>query len=176
MTFLETPLPGAFLVFVKKIQDERGFFARTWCREQFAAQGLSSGLEQINVARSAKKGTLRGLHFQDAPYAEVKLVRCTRGAVHDVIVDLRKDSPTCCRTFATTLSEEEHNALYVPEGFAHGYQTLTDDAEISYQTSVAYHPSSARGVRHNDPAFGITWPMTVSVISKADSAWPDWKS
>jgi dTDP-4-dehydrorhamnose 3,5-epimerase len=176
MTFKETELKGAFVVGVKKIEDNRGFFARGWCRKELEAAGLNSNLAQINLAASRKKGTLRGMHFQRAPYEEAKLIRCTRGAIFDVIIDLRQGSPTFARWFGINLSADNLLMLYAPEGFAHGYQTLTDDAEIYYTTSAFYEASAARGVRYDDPAFNIEWPLPVSVISDADRNWPDNKA
>jgi dTDP-4-dehydrorhamnose 3,5-epimerase len=174
MEFTETKLKGAFVVSMKKIQDDRGFFARAWCREEFAAHGLNPDMVQLNVGYSHVKGTLRGLHFQQAPHAEAKFVRCTSGAIYDVIVDLRPDSPTWRQWFGLELSAENRLMLYAPEGFAHGYQALTDMAEIYYMTSAPYAAQSARGVRYNDPAFGVLWPLPVSVISQPDQNWPDY--
>jgi dTDP-4-dehydrorhamnose 3,5-epimerase len=176
MMFTETELKGAYVVSVKKIEDERGFFARGWCRKEFEEAGLNPNLVQINVAMSLKKGTLRGMHFQEAPYDEAKLVKCTRGAICDVIIDLRPHSPTHARWIGINLSADNYQMLYAPEGFAHGYQTLTDNAEMSYMTSAFYAPSAARGVRYDDPAFGIRWPLPVSVISDADRQWADYRT
>jgi dTDP-4-dehydrorhamnose 3,5-epimerase len=173
MIFTETGLAGAYVVGIKPIEDDRGFFARGWCRKEFQEAGLNPDLVQVNLARSHRKGTLRGLHLQLAPHAEAKLARCTKGAIFDVMVDLRPDSATFKRWFGLELSEDNHQMLYVPEGFAHGYQTLTDDAEMLYQTSQFYAGPSARGVRWDDPAFGIAWPLPVSVLSDADRRWPD---
>ena len=175
MTFTETELKGAFVVGVRKIEDERGFFARGWCRKEVEGAGLNPDLAQINFASSRKKGTLRGMHFQVAPDAEAKLVRCTRGSIFDVIIDLRPDSPTHGHWLGVDLSADNHLMLYVPEGFAHGYQTLTDDAEMYYMTSAFYAPSAAGGLRYDDPAFGIQWPLPVAVISDADKRWPDYR-
>lgn len=174
MTFEETELKGAFVVGLKKIEDDRGFFARAWCQKEFADAGLDPNLVQINLAVSKKAGTLRGMHFQEAPHAEAKLVRCTRGRIFDVMVDLRPESPTHRKWFGLELSAENHRMLYVPEGFAHGYETLTDDAEMLYQTSKFFASTSARGVRYDDPAFAIAWPLPVAVISDADRKWPDY--
>jgi dTDP-4-dehydrorhamnose 3,5-epimerase len=171
--FTETELEGAYLVDIEPIEDDRGFFARGWCRREFEGAGLSTDLVQVNLARSHVRGTLRGMHYQEAPHAEVKLARCTKGAIYDVAVDLRPESRTFTRWFGVELSADNHRMLYVPEGFAHGYQTLTDDAEMSYQTSQFYAGGSAAGVRYDDPAFGIEWPLPVSVISEADRSWPD---
>jgi dTDP-4-dehydrorhamnose 3,5-epimerase len=174
MTFEEIELKGAFVVGLKKIEDHRGFFARAWCQKEFADAGLNPNLVQINLAVSQKTGTLRGMHFQEAPHAEAKLIRCTRGRIFDVMIDLRPESPTHRKWFGLELSAENHRMLYIPEGFAHGYLTLTDDAEMLYQTSQFFASTSARGVRYDDPAFAIAWPVPVSVISDADRNWPDY--
>jgi dTDP-4-dehydrorhamnose 3,5-epimerase len=174
MEFAETTFAGAFLISMRKIEDHRGFFARGWCREEFSSHGLAPNMVQLNVGFSHKKGTVRGLHYQLPPHAEAKFVRCTRGAVFDVIVDVRPDSPTRGRWFGAELTAENALMLYAPEGFAHGYQTLADDTEAYYLTSAFYAASAARGVRYNDPAFGISWPIPVSVVSDADAAWPDY--
>jgi dTDP-4-dehydrorhamnose 3,5-epimerase len=171
--FTETGIEGAYVVDIEPREDDRGFFARAWCRREFEDAGLNADLVQINLARSYRMGTLRGMHYQGAPHAEVKLARCTRGAIYDVAVDLRPESPTFRRWFGLELTADNHRMLYVPEGFAHGYQTLTDDAEMCYQTSQFYDSASAGGVRYDDPAFGIDWPLPVSVISEADRSWPD---
>jgi dTDP-4-dehydrorhamnose 3,5-epimerase len=171
--FTETKLKGAFLIGLSKIEDERGFFARGWCREEFARHGLNPDVVQLNVGFSHKKGTLRGLHYQNPPQQEAKFVRCTRGAIFDVIVDLRPDSPTHRQWFGAELTPENGLMLYSPEGFAQGYQTLTDDTEMCYLTSGYYLPAAARGVRYNDPAFQISWPLPVAAISDADKNWPD---
>ncbi len=173
MVFTETALPGAFVVDVVRYQDERGFFARSWCEREFAARGLETRLVQCSVSRNTQRGTLRGMHYQAAPHEEVKLVRCTHGAIYDVIVDLRPQSPTFRRFFGVELSADNHRALYIPAGCAHGFLTLTDAAEVYYQMSAFYEPSAARGVRWNDPAFGIVWPEPVRVISPRDRDYPD---
>jgi dTDP-4-dehydrorhamnose 3,5-epimerase len=173
MIFLPTGIPGVHVIEIKKITDDRGFFARSWCQRELEAQGLKAGFVQSNVGFSHKKGTVRGMHYQLSPHAEVKLVCCTRGAIHDVGVDLRPDSPTFKKSFGIELSAENHKLLYLPEGTAHGYQTLTDDAEFVYFTTAFYEPSAARGARYDDPAFGIAWPLPASVISHADQSWPD---
>jgi dTDP-4-dehydrorhamnose 3,5-epimerase len=174
MEFAETTLPGAFLVSLKKIKDDRGYFARGFCRDELQAHGLVADMLQLNVASSLKRGTLRGMHFQARPHQEAKFVRCTQGALFDVIIDLRKDSPTRLRWFGAELTRDNGQMLYVPEGFAHGYQTLVDDTEMYYLTTATYAASAASGVRHDDPAFGIDWPLPVSVISEADRRWPDY--
>jgi dTDP-4-dehydrorhamnose 3,5-epimerase len=172
MIFQETSLPGAFVIEPERFEDERGFFARTWCRREFAQRGLSVELAQCNTSFNTKKGTLRGMHFQVAPHAEIKLVRCTRGAIYDAIIDLRPDSPAYRRWFAVELTAENLRQLYIPAGFAHGFQTLADGSEVFYQMSEFYHPDSARGVRWDDPALGIIWPLPVSVISPRDRTYP----
>jgi dTDP-4-dehydrorhamnose 3,5-epimerase len=169
--FEATPIDGVLVVSIEPIEDERGFFARTWCAQEFADQGLSSSFVQENVGYNVHAGTLRGLHFQRAPHEEVKLVRCTAGAVFDVAVDLRPGSAGRGRWFGRELSAEEHNMLYVPEGCAHGYLTLTDAAEIRYLTSRAYSPQAATGVRYDDPAFGIEWPAEIRLVSEQDRSW-----
>jgi dTDP-4-dehydrorhamnose 3,5-epimerase len=175
MQFTATPLPGVFVIDLRKIVDDRGYFARAWCRDTLAAQGLNPDQTQLNVGYSHRKGTLRGMHFQKAPHAEVKIVRCTRGAVFDVAVDLREDSATRGQWFGIELSAENGKQLYIPEGFAHGYQTLADASEIEYSTTHVYAAASASGVRFDDPAFGIRWPLPVSVISDHDRNWIDFK-
>ena len=175
MLFTETKLKGAFVLELERREDNRGFFARTFCQSEFAAHGLNPLVVQCNIAYNKKKGTLRGMHFQNPPFQEAKLVRCTNGAIHDVILDLRRDSPTYKQWVSAELSEDNHKMLYVPEGFAHGYQTLSETAEVIYQVSQFYAPESASGVRHNDPAFGIRWPLEVTSISELDKNWPDFK-
>jgi len=174
MEFTETKLNGAFLIGLDRIEDDRGFFARGWCRDEFAAHGLTPDMVQLNVGFSHKKGTLRGLHFQDPPHQEAKLVRCTHGAIFDVVVDLRTGSPTRRQWFGAELTAENALMLYAPEGCAHGYLTLADDTETYYLTSVHYVASAARGVRYNEPAFAISWPIPIEVISDADENWPDY--
>jgi len=174
MEFSETKLKGGFLVGLSKRSDQRGFFARAWCKDEFAAHGLNPNMVQLNTAHSHEKGTLRGMHFQAEPHAEAKFVRCTRGALFDVMIDLRPDSPTHRQWFGAELTADNGLMMYVPEGFAHGYQTLSDDTEMYYLTSAVYAATSAGGVRYDDPAFGIQWPLPVSVISDADAKWPDY--
>jgi dTDP-4-dehydrorhamnose 3,5-epimerase len=173
MRFTETKVAGAFLIEPEPIADERGFFARTWCREEFADHGLSGELAQANISFNHRQGTLRGLHYQAAPHAEAKLVRSTRGAIWDLALDLRRDSPTYLAWFGAELSDANRAMLYVPEGCAHGFLTLTDDAEVAYQMSAPYAPEAARGVRFDDPAFGIDWPGEVVVINERDRTYPD---
>ena len=172
MIFRETPVDGVFIVEPEKIPDERGFFACSWLADEFAERGLNQQLVQCNVAFNKTRGTLRGMHFQIKPYEQTKLVRCTRGAVYEVALDLRSDSPTRYRWAAAELTSDNHRMLYIPEGFAHGYQTLTDDAEIFYQISEYYHAESESGVRWDDPAFAIDWPLPVTVIAKRDATYP----
>jgi dTDP-4-dehydrorhamnose 3,5-epimerase len=171
--FKETDLKGAFVLELERLTDDRGFFARSWCRKEFLEHGLNPQLVQCNVSFNKQSNTLRGMHYQAAPYEEAKLVRCTRGFIYDVIIDLRPASRTFTRHFGILLDAEKRNMLYIPEGFAHGFLTLEDDSEIFYQMSEFYEPSSARGVRWNDPAFDIRWPADVSVISDRDRSYPD---
>ena len=172
MIFRETALPGAWVLTPERFEDERGFFARTYCRRDFEARGLDPEIAQCSVSYNHRRGTLRGLHFQIAPHEEVKLVRVTRGAVWDVIVDLRPDSPTFRQHVAVILSAEEGNQLYIPKGMAHGFQTLADDTEVFYQISAFYAPEAARGYRCDDPAFAIPWPEPVTVMSEKDRNLP----
>jgi len=174
--FTETYLRGAFVVELERLADDRGFFARSWCRKEFQEHGLNPRLVQCNVSFNTRSNTLRGMHYQAAPYEEAKLVRCTRGSIYDVIIDLRRASSTFAQYFGIILDAERHNALYVPEGFAHGFLTMEAGAEVFYQMSEFYEPPSARGVRWNDPLFGIKWPTEVSVISDRDRSYPDFAS
>lgn len=174
MIFTETKLKGAYIVDLEKREDERGFFARGWCQNEFEAHGLTPRVAQVNISSNKKRGTLRGMHYQIAPYEETKLVRCTRGALYDVIVDLRPASPTYRQWFGVELTADNYKMLYVPEGFAHGFITLQDETEATYQVSQFYTPGSERGLRYNDPAFGIEWPAEVQVISEKDKSWPDY--
>lgn len=174
MIFTETELAGAFVVDLERREDDRGFFARAWCADEFAAHGLNTRLVQANLSFNDRKGTLRGMHFQEKPAAEAKLIRCTRGAIFDAIIDLRPDSSTFKRWVGVELTAENRRALYVPEGFAHGYQTLEVDTETFYLVSEYYTPSAESGVRWDDPAFGIRWPDPGSAfVSKKDRAWPN---
>jgi dTDP-4-dehydrorhamnose 3,5-epimerase len=166
--FTETRLRGAFVIEPERIADERGFFARTFCRLQFEAHGLNADLVQCSVSFNRRRGTLRGMHFQVAPHGETKLVRCTRGAIYDVILDLRPESATFRRWVAVYLNAENQLMVYIPEGVAHGFQTLQDETEVSYYISEFYSPEHARGVRWNDPAFAIDWPIANPVISVRD--------
>ena len=173
MIFVPTSLPGAFVVEIDRREDDRGFFARTWCRHEFAQMGLRSDLAQCNVSYTRKRGTLRGMHWQAAPHAEAKLVRCTRGSIWDAIIDLRPESPTYTRHVGVELTAESGSAIYVPEGFAHGFITLEDNCEVSYQMSEFHEPAASRGVRWNDPAFGIIWPCAEPILHRRDAAYPD---
>ncbi len=173
MKFTQTAISGVWLVDLEPLVDERGFFARTFCADEFSARGLDPTVAQCNVSVTATAGTVRGLHYQVAPAEETKLVRVVRGAIHDVAVDLRAGSPTYCGHVAVELSAANRRALYVPTGFAHGFQTLVDDTEVEYQMGAPYTPGTDRGVRYDDPAFGIVWPLPVSTISDRDRTWPD---
>ena len=170
--FIETSLKGAYLVEIEPVQDERGFFARCWCEREFARRGLVSNFVQCNISFNRSKGTVRGMHFQAAPHEESKLVRCTAGAIQDVIVDLRPNSPTFRQWLGAELSAGNRKMLFVPKGFAHGFQTLTDDTEVEYQMSEFHVIESARGYRWDDPAFRISWPLAVSAISDGDRNFP----
>ena len=172
MIFTETPLKGAFLIDPERREDERGFFARTWCQREFEAQGLKTTWVQCNISFNQKKGTLRGMHYQAPPYSETKLVRCTEGAIYDVILDLRPDSPSFKRWIAVELTADNRRMLFIPEGFAHGFQTLVDSTEVFYQISAFYAPAYVRGVRWDDPAFGIAWPPDERTISERDRNYP----
>jgi dTDP-4-dehydrorhamnose 3,5-epimerase len=172
MIFHQTELPGAFLVDLEPRADERGFFARTWCQRELAEHGLNTNVVQANMSYNARRGTLRGLHYQVAPYAETKLVRCTRGAIYDVIVDLRPDSATYKRWIGVELTADNRRAMYVPEGFAHGFVTLEDNTDVMYQVTAFFTPGAESGLRYDDPAFGIAWPIPVAVISEKDRIWP----
>ena len=176
MKFRTTKLPGVFEIELELKSDERGFFARSWCQKEFEDHGLNAKLAQCSVSFNQRKGTLRGLHYQDAPYGEAKLVRCTRGSVYDVVVDLRPQSPLFKKWVAVILTAERRNLLYVPEGCAHGFLTLEDATEVFYQISEFYHPELSRGVRWNDPAFQIVWPEPMQVISERDRTYPDFET
>jgi dTDP-4-dehydrorhamnose 3,5-epimerase len=170
--FTETMLPGACVLEPERVHDDRGFFARIWCKRELDQHGLKSDLVQSNVGFSDRRGTLRGLHFQKPPYAEVKIVRCPRGAIFDVIVDIRPTSPHYKRWFGVELNEGNGKMIYVPEGFAQGYMTLVDNTEIYYHTSQFYNPAAAFGIRYDDPAFHIQWPLTATTVSEQDRTWP----
>jgi len=172
MIFVETELNGAYIIDLERREDDRGFFARAFCQHEFEAHGLKPIIAQANVASNRKKGTLRGMHFQYPPAAETKLVRCTRGAIVDIIVDLRPESPTYLRHIAVELNEDNQRALYIPERFAHGYQVLRDNTDTSYQVGEFYAPGFESGLRHDDPRLGLSWPLPVTAISDKDRVWP----
>jgi dTDP-4-dehydrorhamnose 3,5-epimerase len=174
--FLETDLDGAWLIDPEPARDERGFFSRTFCTREFAAQGLETNFVQHSLSFSSRRGTVRGMHFQRPPHAEVKLVECARGAIWDVIIDLRPQSPSFARWQAFELNDENRRQLYIPKGFAHGFETLSDDAEVRYLISAFYESSAASGLRYDDPAFAIPWPVPVTTISPKDKGWPDYVS
>jgi len=171
--FTPTKLPGVFVVDPEPVLDERGVFARIWCQRDFEARRLSGRLVQCSVSFNSRAGTLRGMHYQTAPHAEAKLIRCTMGAIYDVALDLRSGSPTFRKWIAIELSADSRRMVYLPEGIAHGFQTLTDRSEVFYQISEFFEPSAARGVRWDDPAFGIEWPPGQRIISPRDLAYPD---
>ncbi len=172
MIFTESALAGAFVIELERIEDDRGFFARSFCAEEFAAHGLPAVMPQCSVSFNARRATLRGLHFQADPHAEDKLVRCTAGAIFDVIVDLRRDSPGRGRWLGIELTADNRRSLFIPRGFAHGFITLTDGSEVLYMMSVPYVPGFARGVRWNDPAIGIDWPLEPEHMTERDAAYP----
>ncbi len=175
MQFHPTEIHGAWLVQLEPVRDNRGFFARSFCTDEFTAHGLETSFPQHSISCSQRQGTLRGMHYQRAPHEEVKLVRCSRGCIWDVIVDIRPDSPTYRHWQGFELSCANGRQLYIPKGVAHGFQSLTDDAEVSYLISERYRAEAGAGVRHDDPSFGIIWPIPMSVISEKDSAWPDFR-
>jgi dTDP-4-dehydrorhamnose 3,5-epimerase len=168
----QTRVPGVFLIGLELIEDERGFFARTWCAEEFRRHQLNPDLAQCSVSFNRHRGTLRGMHYQVEPWAETKLVRCTSGAIYDVALDLRPDSPAYRQWVGVELTSRNRLGLYIPEGVAHGFQTLAEDSEVFYQISVPYHPESGRGVRWNDPAFGIRWPLAEPLLNERDDSYP----
>jgi len=173
MIFKETKLKGAYIIELEPMADERGFFARSYCQEEFEAHGLNTRIVQCNVSYNKKKGTLRGMHYQTAPYEEVKLINCPRGVIYDVIIDLRPYSPTYSQWFAVELSSENNNMIYIPKGLVHGFQTLEDDTVVNYQMSEFYHAECARGLRWNDPAFVIEWPLPNPILSDKDQSYLD---
>jgi dTDP-4-dehydrorhamnose 3,5-epimerase len=173
MKFTGADIPGVFLIDLERHEDSRGFFARTFCRDEFAAHGLRSSFVQCNLSSNDRRGTLRGMHYQARPHEEAKVVCCTRGAVYDVLVDLRRDSPSFCRWAAFELSSANRRMLYIPEGIAHGFQSLEDHSDLFYLMSEAYHREAERGVRWNDPAFGMRWPLAQPILSERDAGYPD---
>lgn len=173
MIFTETKLPGAFILDIEKRGDARGFFARTWCQREFDEHRLNTRLVQTNLAFTKLKGVLRGMHYQAPPHAEAKMVRCTSGAIFDVMIDLRPESVTFKQWLGRELTASNRRMLYVPEGFAHGYLTLEDDSEVAYQVSEFYTPEAEHGLRYDDAAFGIEWPTKVIFVSEKDRSWPD---
>ena len=175
MIFTETKLKGAFIIDLEKRTDDRGFFARTYCAEEFAKHGLSTSMPQSNMSLSKFKNTLRGMHYQIDGAEEAKLIRCTRGSILDVIIDIRKKSETYCQYFSVELTDENHRMLYVPEGFAHGFITLSDNVEVSYQVSQFYTPGKEKGIRWNDPLFNIQWPIDQPILSEKDAIHPDFE-
>lgn len=174
MIFTETRLKGAFIIDIEPIGDERGFFARSWCGKEFGEAGLNSNLRQCSISFNKKRGTLRGMHYQVAPFPEAKLVRCTMGKIYDVIIDMRKESDTYRQWISVELSAQNRRMLYVPENFAHGFQTLEDNTEVFYQMSEFFHPECARGARWDDPAFQIHWPDDERIISTSDRNFPNY--
>jgi dTDP-4-dehydrorhamnose 3,5-epimerase len=174
--FTETKLKDSYILEIKKMEDARGFFGRSWCQKEFEEHGLVPCVVQANVSYNKKKGTLRGMHYQIAPYEETKLVRCTRGALYDVIIDLRPDSPTYKQWLGVELTADNYKMLYVPKGFAHGFITLEDNTEATYQVSQFYTPGAEGGIRYNDPLFGIEWPVEVTVISDKDKSWANYEA
>lgn len=174
MIFTPLALAGAYQIDLEPRTDERGFFARVFCADEFATHGLPTEVKQSNLSHNRHAGTVRGMHYQSAPHAEAKLVSCVRGAIYDVLVDLRPDSPTFCRWVGIELTAENRRQVFIPEGFAHGFQTLTDDCDVFYQMFAFYHPASARGVRWDDPAFGIVWRAGAGAhLSDRDRSYPD---
>lgn len=175
MKFSLTPLPGAYTIDLDTVEDERGFFARSWCRKEFTDHGLNPDLVQCNISFNTKRGTLRGMHFQSQPFGETKIVRCTQGSIYDVIIDLRPDSPTFKQWYSVELTARNRTMLYIPVDFAHGFQTLEDNTEVMYQMSEYYHPDHAQGVRWNDPVFSIEWPVKNVIVSKRDAEYTDFQ-
>lgn len=175
MKFIETKLPGAHIVELNRISDERGFFARSFCKEEFEQHGMISEVVQANLSWNERKGTLRGMHYQHDPYQETKFIRCTRGSIYDVIIDLRKHSPSYGEWLGVELTADNRSALYVPRDFAHGFITLEDKTEVSYLVSQSYQPGSEGGIRWDDPQFNIRWPISPTCISDKDANWPDFK-
>ncbi len=175
MVFKDTELKDAYIIELERLSDERGFFSRTYCEHEFREHGIEHHIVQANVSYNKVKGTLRGMHYQMQSYGEAKLIRCTKGAIYDVIIDIRPDSKSYKNWISVELNEQNHRMLYVPEGFAHGFITLEDSTEVSYQMSEFYKPGVGKGIRWNDPAFAINWPVAVSEISEKDKNWTDFK-
>lgn len=173
MIFTETKLKGAYIIEIKRINDERGFFGRSWCKQEMEDHGLNGNVVQSNTSFSKTKGTIRGMHYQKHPYEETKMIRCTKGAIYDVIVDLRKESPTYLQWLGIELTEDNYKMLYVPEKFAHGFVTLKDDSEVTYLVTEFYTPGAEAGLRYNDQNLKIDWPVEISVISEKDLSHPD---
>ena len=173
MIFSATPLSGAYVIDLERREDDRGFFARTWCRREFEEMGLNTNLVQCSISYSARRGTLRGMHWQVSPHEEAKLVRCVRGRIWDVVIDLRPESPTYTQHFGVELAAATGRSLYIPEGMAHGFVTLVDHTEVFYQMSHQYEPAAARGLRWNDPSFGIAWPVAEPILHERDATFPD---
>ncbi len=173
MKFIETPLKDSYIIEIEPIADERGFFARTWCENEFKKRGLNPKIVQCNISFNNKKGTLRGMHYQAKPHEEAKLVRCTRGSIYDVIIDLREDSSSYKQWFGIELNQENNKMLYIPEGFAHGFQTLENNSEVFYQMSNFYYPESSKGVSYKDPCLKISWPLEITLISEKDRLFPN---
>lgn len=176
MIFTETNISGIYVITLEAKRDERGFFARAWCEQELGNKNLCTRVVQCNIGSSVHKGTIRGIHWQVSPHQEVKIVRCTRGGLFDVTVDMRPDSPTYGQHHSIELWSDDHKLIYIPVGIGHGYQTLVDDSEIFYQTSESYHAESCDGLRYNDPGLGIAWPLDVSVVGERDLTWPDFLS
>ena len=175
MLFKETELKGAYLIEIEQKKDERGFFARSFCEKEFDAHNLKLSIRQSSISYNKRRGTLRGMHYQIAPHEEAKIVSCVRGTIYDVIIDLRLDSTTYCKWFAIELSAQNYASLYIPKGFAHGFQTLADDTVVLYQMSEFYHPESAQGARCDDRSFNINWPILPCIVSDKDASYPDYK-
>ncbi len=176
MIFTETKLKGAFIIEINKLSDDRGFFGRSWCKREMEEHGLNGNVVQANTSFSKKKGTIRGFHYQKPPYEETKMIRCTKGAIYDVIIDLREDSPTYMQWIGVELTEDNYKMLYVPENFAHAFITLTDNSEVYYLVTSYYTPNSEAGIRFDDPAFNVKWPVPVEVVSEKDKSFPDFKA
>jgi dTDP-4-dehydrorhamnose 3,5-epimerase len=176
MKFNSTDIDGLYYVDIDRLEDDRGFFGRAFCRQEFKEKGLESEVCQANISYNQSAGTLRGMHYQKPPYQESKFIRCIRGSIYDVAIDLRKNSPTYCHWFGIELSDENRTALFVPKDFAHGFLTLTDDTEVIYMVSQSYAPNAEAGVRWDDPFFGISWPVNPSLVSSKDAQWPDFST